>query len=101
MILTPEEMSILRQAIPIIQKIANEPFVATQGEAIYGMGTPEGKEGWGMWDGPTPDLQKLLKYPPPDTHQGPFYILQFSEEKCKKLYKWLVEEERWAKLKQK
>ena len=101
MLLTFEELEIIAKAIPILGKIL-AASTSAEPEMLYGMGTPNADHSWGMWDGPTHDLEHLLKYPPPDTHVGPFYIIQlFQDKEDIRLYRWNKEEYKWKKLKQK
>jgi hypothetical protein len=103
MILTQEELALIKKVLPILQKIASSDGL-TNGEVVYGMGVWEDKiEGWSMLDGPTPVLMDLLKFTPLLwlCDAGPYYILQLNEGQGHiKLYKWDDIGLMWKKLKQ-
>jgi|SRR5579872_2714051 len=103
--LSPYELDILRQAIEIIQRIVGTAPQTRldSGGTLFAVGNTNENGSWGFIDGPSFDLDEMLKATPEaiNENHSAFYIVQLTADNHKKLYRWNTEEECWKKLKQK
>lgn len=76
---------------------ANETEKASQvdKQVVYAAGYKEGKDSYGMFDGPTPDLHSLLTRAVPED-KGKAYIIRFNLDGTNNsIYVWSPAETRW------